>query len=121
MRRPRPEDGHAGTALLGWARHAVTDWARIRDEIGAMQGRASGLVRIATNDYAASAYLPTLLASFAERQPTLEIHTSVLASSHLTAEHIIFIVIASGMAAVGLLQDNEVLVLAAFFISPLRN
>ncbi|MGL4291275.1 MAG: LysR substrate-binding domain-containing protein [Phreatobacter sp.] len=67
----------AGTALLGWARHAVTDWARIRDEIGAMQGRASGLVRIATNDYAASAYLPTLLASFAERQPDVRIVISI--------------------------------------------
>ena len=32
------------------ARAELFDWNRMRDEIGAMQGQASGLVRLATND-----------------------------------------------------------------------
>lgn len=67
----------AGEVLLGWARSAVVDWSRMRDEIGAMQGRASGLVRLATNDYAASAYLPAILAGFAERQPDVRVAISI--------------------------------------------
>jgi len=67
----------AGTALLRWARGAVADWAQLRDEIGALQGRAAGLVRIATNDYAASAYLPSILAGFAEWQPEIRISVSI--------------------------------------------
>jgi DNA-binding transcriptional LysR family regulator len=67
----------AGSALLRWARGAVADWAQLRDEIGALQGRAAGLVRIATNDYAASAYLPSILASFAKWQPEIRISVSI--------------------------------------------
>lgn len=67
----------AGLALLGWARTALFDWNRMRDEVGAMQGQASGLVRIATNDYAAAAYLPTILTSFARRQPNVRVAISI--------------------------------------------
>ncbi len=67
----------AGAALLRWARSAVADWAQLRDEIGALQGRAAGLVRIATNDYAASAYLPDILARFVEWQPDIRISVSI--------------------------------------------
>ena len=67
----------AGHALLRWAREAVADWSRLRDEIGALQGRASGLVRLATNDYAASAYLPAILADFAAWQPDIRISVSI--------------------------------------------
>ena len=67
----------AGAALLAWARGAVTDWTQLRDEIGALQGRAAGLVRIATNDYAASAYLPEVLAGFAAWQPEIRISVSI--------------------------------------------
>ena len=57
-----------------------------------------------------------LCRSFSERMPTLEIHTSILRGSHLDAEHIILILLASGVAACGLLQDSAVLILASFFI-----
>ncbi|WP_439573923.1 LysR family transcriptional regulator [Phreatobacter sp.] len=67
----------AGLTLLSWARGALLDWNRMRDEIGAMQGQASGLVRLATNDYAASAYLPTILASFARLQPDVRVAVSI--------------------------------------------
>jgi molybdate transport repressor ModE-like protein len=67
----------AGKALLRWAREAVADWAQLRDEIGALEGRAAGLVRIATNDYAASAYLPPILVGFAAWQPEIRISVSI--------------------------------------------
>jgi DNA-binding transcriptional LysR family regulator len=67
----------AGTTLLRWARGAVADWTELRDEIGALHGRASGLVRIATNDYAASAYLPDILSGFTEWQPEIRISVSI--------------------------------------------
>lgn len=57
--------------------------------------------------------------SLLDRMPTLEIHSTVLSSSHLTAEHVILVFLASGMAACGLLMDNLVLILASFFVSPL--
>lgn len=60
-----------------------------------------------------------LCRSFGERMPSLEIHTSVVSSSHLTSEHTILALLASAMAASGLLTDNLVLILASFFISPL--
>jgi hypothetical protein len=62
-----------------------------------------------------------LCRSFAERQPTLEIHAAIVGGSHLTSEHILLVLLASGLAAVGLLMDNIVLVLASFFISPLMS
>lgn len=67
----------AGAALLHWARGSITDWSRIRDEIGAMQGQATGLVRVATNDYAAVEYLPPILAEFVELQPAIQIAVSI--------------------------------------------
>ena len=59
--------------------------------------------------------------SFAARMPTLEIHAAIVGGSHLTAEHVLLIVLASIMAACGLLTDNLVLILASFFISPLMS
>ena len=59
--------------------------------------------------------------SFLERMPTLEIHRAVMDASHLTAEHVILVLLASGMAACGLLMDNLVLILASFFVSPLMS
>jgi len=67
----------AGVALLNWARGSISDWGRIRDEIGAIQGRASGLVRVATNDYAAVEYLPPILAEFVDLQPDVRIAVSI--------------------------------------------
>lgn len=67
----------AGLTLLAWARHTLYDWGCVRDQIGALHGKASGLVRLATNDYAASAYLPGILASFSRRQPDVTVTISI--------------------------------------------
>lgn len=67
----------AGATLASWARGTVTDWARLSEQIGALQGRVSGLVRIATNDFAAASYLPTILAEFSGRHPEVSVSISI--------------------------------------------
>jgi DNA-binding transcriptional LysR family regulator len=67
----------AGLALLAWAREATGDWARVREQIGALEGHAAGLVRLATNDYAASAYLPAILADFVALHPDIRVVISL--------------------------------------------
>jgi LysR family transcriptional activator of dmlA len=67
----------AGATLLAWARSTVGEWARLSEEIGALQGRVSGLVRIATNDFAAASYLPTILAEFSLRHPEVSVSVSI--------------------------------------------
>ena len=54
-----------------------------------------------------------------DRKSTLEIHTSIVNNSHINFDHCLMIVLASGIAAVGLLSDSTAFVLASFFISPL--
>lgn len=58
-------------------------------------------------------------ASALDRMSTLEIHASIVVNSLLSFNHVACIVIASGMAAIGLLTDSSGFVLAAFFVSPL--
>lgn len=67
----------AGAALLTWARASVEDWARLRDDIGAMQGHPSGEVRVASNDFAAVHYLPGILAGFGARYPEIRVTLSI--------------------------------------------
>jgi LysR family transcriptional regulator, transcriptional activator for dmlA len=67
----------AGATLLEWARKALMDWTMARERIAAMQGKASGLVRIASNDYAAATYLPSILADFAGLQPDVRVVISI--------------------------------------------
>mmetsp|Transcript_117768 Transcript_117768/g.333826 ORF Transcript_117768/g.333826 Transcript_117768/m.333826 type:complete len:490 (-) Transcript_117768:199-1668(-) len=62
---------------------------------------------------------PCFSGSSPVRKSTLEIHTSVVATSFLTSNHLLCVVLASGIAAVGLLTDSSPFILAAFFISPL--
>ncbi|CAE7946884.1 unnamed protein product [Symbiodinium sp. KB8] len=54
-----------------------------------------------------------------DRMSTLEIHSVIVANSYLSFNHLACITIASGMAAIGLITDSSVFVLAAFFVSPL--
>lgn len=56
-----------------------------------------------------------------ERQSALEIHAGIVANSYFNFDHGMFIVMASGLAAVGLLTDSEIQILASFFISPLMD
>lgn len=41
----------AGATLLEWARATVEGYEEVADELGAMQHRPSGVVRLASNDY----------------------------------------------------------------------
>ncbi|WP_426960078.1 LysR family transcriptional regulator [Muricoccus radiodurans] len=67
----------AGQALFAWARGTVADWNRLNEEIGASQGRVSGLVRIATNDFAAAGYMPPIIAAFSLRHPDVSVSVSI--------------------------------------------
>ena len=56
-----------------------------------------------------------------DRMSTLEIHTSIVEASHINFDHVMCVLLASGIAAVGLLTDSSAFILASFFISPLMN
>lgn len=84
----------AGTALLEWARTTVSGYEDIADELGAMQHRPSGLIRLASNDYAAATYLPSILQKFCAKYPEVRIQlststdpTTLLASVYDLAIH----------------------------------
>jgi uncharacterized membrane protein len=62
-----------------------------------------------------------LCPSAIDRISTLEIHTAILNGSHINFDHSALIILASGIAAVGLLSDSTAFVLASFFISPLMS
>jgi len=66
----------AGATLLEWARTTVEGYEEVADELGAMQHRPSGVIRLASNDYAAVTYLPSILQSFCARYPEVRIQLS---------------------------------------------
>jgi DNA-binding transcriptional LysR family regulator len=66
----------AGAALLEWARTTVEGYEEVADELGAMQHRPSGVVRLASNDYAAVTYLPSILQKFCAKYPEVRIQLS---------------------------------------------
>jgi DNA-binding transcriptional LysR family regulator len=84
----------AGAALLEWARATVEGYEEVADELGAMQHRPSGVVRLASNDYAAVTYLPRILQKFCGKYPEVRIQlststdpTKLLASVYDLAVH----------------------------------
>ncbi len=66
----------AGATLLEWARTTVEGYEEVADELGAMQHRPSGVIRLASNDYAAVTYLPSILQNFCSRYPEVRIQLS---------------------------------------------
>jgi DNA-binding transcriptional LysR family regulator len=66
----------AGATLLEWARSTVEGYEEVSDELGAMQQRPSGIIRLASNDYAAVTYLPSILQKFCTRYPEVRIQLS---------------------------------------------
>jgi DNA-binding transcriptional LysR family regulator len=66
----------AGATLLEWARTTVEGYEEVADELGAMQHRPSGVIRLASNDYAAVTYLPSILQNFCARYPEVRIQLS---------------------------------------------
>lgn len=63
----------AGQSLLEWSRDVTTGLEELSDELGALQQKPSGVVRIASNDYAAVTYLPEILARFCAKYPDVRI------------------------------------------------
>lgn len=72
-------------------------------------------IRAACDGVLSFCHCPSVL----DRMSTLEIHTGIVSSCDLSFNHVMCVVLASGLAAVGMLTDNICAVLAAFFISPL--
>jgi DNA-binding transcriptional LysR family regulator len=67
----------AGQTLLEWARTTTTSFEEIADELGALQERPSGVIRLASNDYAAITYLPDILRRFCARYPDVRVQVSI--------------------------------------------
>jgi len=66
-------------------------------------------------------FLGGYVQSTRDRLSTLEIHNSIVGSSHVTFDHCFLIFVASCIATVGLLGDSPVNILASFFVSPLMS
>ena len=66
----------AGHTLLEWAKPTTRSFEELTDELGAMQHRPSGVVRIASNDYASAKYLPDILKKFCRKYPDVRVQLS---------------------------------------------
>ncbi len=63
----------AGHVALAWATEAVDAFDNAADEVASLQGRPSGVVRVAVAQYTAIQYLPRLLAAFCAAYPEVRI------------------------------------------------
>ena len=63
----------AGSTFLEWARSTDASLEELRDDLGAMQHRPSGIIRLSCNDYAATALLPPVLARFCHDYPEVRV------------------------------------------------
>ena len=63
----------AGQVALAWATEAVDAFENATDEVASLQGRPSGVVRLAVAQYTAIQYLPRLLAEFCAAYPGVRI------------------------------------------------
>lgn len=63
----------AGRVALAWASEAVDHFEQAADEVASLQGRPSGVVRLAVAHYTALQYLPRLLAEFCARHPEIRL------------------------------------------------
>ncbi len=64
----------AGKTLLEWARGITKSFEDISDELGAIQHKPSGIIRMASNDYAAVMFLPAILEKFCRKYPEIRVH-----------------------------------------------
>jgi DNA-binding transcriptional LysR family regulator len=62
-----------GATFLDWAHTTTTSFEELCDEIGAMQHRPAGTVRLAANDYAATTLLPPVLGEFCRLYPDIRL------------------------------------------------
>lgn len=63
----------AGELVVQWAQRSMTDYAAMRDALGAAQGRPAGLVRVACTEYLAHTVVADVLAEFAQHHPLIEV------------------------------------------------
>lgn len=63
----------SGTIALRWAIDALDRQKKVMDDIGALQGAPSGLIRLTTTQYFGSKLLPELLKDFCLRYPNLRV------------------------------------------------
>ncbi len=61
----------AGALALDWARSVVEGHENVSDELAALQGSPSGLIRLVMNEYIGTALLPPFLAAFSLRYPQI--------------------------------------------------
>lgn len=60
-----------GAIALKWAKSALENYAEVADDLAAVEGRPSGLIRVALSEYAALVFLPKFLSDFAHRYPDI--------------------------------------------------
>ncbi len=63
----------AGRVALAWATEAVDAFDNATDEVASLQGRPSGVVRMAVAQYTAIQYLPRLLSEFCAAYPDVRL------------------------------------------------
>ena len=63
----------AGRVALTWANGAVESFDEATDQVASLQGRPSGVIRLAVTQYTATQYLPPLLASFCAEYPEVRL------------------------------------------------
>ncbi len=66
----------AGSVALKWATAALDAQAQVLDDLHAVQGDPSGIVRMVATQYAASVLLPPVLAAFTSKYPKIQLSIS---------------------------------------------
>jgi DNA-binding transcriptional LysR family regulator len=61
----------SGGIALKWARNALENYSKVTDDLAAVEGQPSGLIRVALGEYAALVFLPKFLSDFAHRYPEI--------------------------------------------------
>lgn len=62
-----------GAIALEWARQSLESYGKVTDDLAAIEGRPSGLVRLVANEFAAVYYLPPFLSRFARDYPDIRL------------------------------------------------
>jgi DNA-binding transcriptional LysR family regulator len=63
----------AGQVALTWARQAMASYQDVADDLASLQARPAGTIRLALNNYAAIAYMPSLIERFCTLYPEIRI------------------------------------------------
>jgi len=61
----------SGRTALEWARRTLDEFGDVAEEIDALKGQPSGVIRVALSDHAAAVFLPPFLKEFSARYPKI--------------------------------------------------